>query len=439
MQAEDIAPAADDLDSIFVAEMSRLGPFEPRPALAVAVSGGRDSMALTLLAAHWVAARGGSLTGLIVDHGLRPDSAAEAHQTARWLAARGISAHVLRWQGAKPASRLQASARDARYALLTSWCRRRGVLHLLTAHHRGDQAETLAMRRHRSRPGDPPQTGMAAARPAGGVRLLRPLLSMPRARLEALLHAHGQSWLDDPSNDDPRFERVRIRRNLTSKMADSSLCAEAIEAVRTRARAECALATVAARCLSMHPAGFAAIDRANWLAAAPDVATELLRQTLRCIAGAKYPPAQIKVTALAAALRQVAGGMARTLGGCQIVAQDNVILVVREPGRLPPPIAIGRARTLVWDRFHLVLRGAGTAAGLTIGALKPAGLRKLGQDLAPDIPREAALSLPALWRGDIPLAVVRLRRPYATKTGKIRLFGQFSPPEPLLMAGLRVV
>jgi tRNA(Ile)-lysidine synthase len=125
----------------FARLMAPLGPFEPRPRIAVAVSGGADSMTLALLAARWARKAGGTAVALTVDHGLRPESGAEARQVARWMRARKIAHRTLRWTGAKPDSNIAAAAREARYGLLADWCRRNVVLHLLLAHHLDDQAD----------------------------------------------------------------------------------------------------------------------------------------------------------------------------------------------------------------------------------------------------------------------------------------------------------
>ena len=160
----------------FAGLIERLGPFEQGPRLAVAVSGGPDSLCLCLLAAGWAAARGGVVSALIVDHGLRPEAAAEARQVAAWLRARRIDHHVLRWADVKPATGIQAAAREARYRLLGDWCRAAGILHLLLGHHLDDQAETVALRQARQS-GAAGLAGMAAVRELAGLRLLRPFLS----------------------------------------------------------------------------------------------------------------------------------------------------------------------------------------------------------------------------------------------------------------------
>src|SRR5579863_9177854 len=133
-------------DTEFAETLDRLGPFERRPLIAVAVSGGADSMALALLADAWAKARRGRAVALTVDHRLRAESTAEARQVARWLRRHGIAHEILTWTAPRPRSGVQAAARAARYALLEDWCLRAHCLHLLTAHHRRDQVETFWLR-----------------------------------------------------------------------------------------------------------------------------------------------------------------------------------------------------------------------------------------------------------------------------------------------------
>src|SRR5215510_6550933 len=118
-------------DVELAARLDRLGPFERAPRLAVAVSGGADSMALALLADVWARQRGGTITALTVDHRIRSESAIEARRVGAWLAARGIAHETLVWEGPRPSGDIQAAARAARYRLLEAWCAERGYLHLL--------------------------------------------------------------------------------------------------------------------------------------------------------------------------------------------------------------------------------------------------------------------------------------------------------------------
>jgi len=132
-------PDADDTSPVraaeFAASMTKAGPWEPRPRLAVAVSGGADSMALCLLADGWARRQRGRVLALVVDHRLRPGSGAEARQAVAWLAARNIDAAILRPRLAPSAGASQASARDLRYGLLLARCGYEGILHLLLGHH----------------------------------------------------------------------------------------------------------------------------------------------------------------------------------------------------------------------------------------------------------------------------------------------------------------
>ena len=192
------------------AALAAIGGFDARPFIAVAVSGGPDSLALTILADRWARERGGRLAALTVDHQLRSESAEEARLVGGWLAARGIAHHVLVWTNTKPATGIQKAARAARYHLLAEWCRAQGCLHLLTAHHREDQAETSLIRR-RAGSGIDGLAGMSAVREMPGIRLVRPLLGVAKARLVALLTAERQPFFSDPSNRNPVFERARLR------------------------------------------------------------------------------------------------------------------------------------------------------------------------------------------------------------------------------------
>ena len=193
--------------------------------LLVAVSGGPDSIALLALLAAWTQLPGRPpLHAATVDHGLRPDSADEAVAVARLCAKLGIGHATLRWEGLKPASAVQAEARRARYALLANEARRLGGATLVTAHTLDDQAETLLMRlAHGSGPSG--LAGMRRWSKVNGIPLVRPLLGISKARLIATAEARGLPFMHDPSNSDPRFERVRWREAMPV-LAERGLTAE---------------------------------------------------------------------------------------------------------------------------------------------------------------------------------------------------------------------
>jgi len=279
----------------FASLMVPCAPFETRPVLAVAVSGGRDSMALALLACDWAKAREGGAVGLVVDHGLRPESADEATRTCEVLARHGIAAEILRWRGAKPASGLQEAARSARYRLLLAACRRHGILHLLLAHHADDQAETVAMRAAR-RSGSDGLAGMAAVVEQRDARLLRPLLGVSRARLTATLETRGVSWIDDPSNFDSRFERARMRKG------EVFAAPAAGEHAKARTADDRRLAHAAVAVLEFDLPGAVAIDRAGLARLGRDLGLRLLSRVVQAVGRRDHPPRRERLERAAARL-----------------------------------------------------------------------------------------------------------------------------------------
>jgi tRNA(Ile)-lysidine synthase len=396
----------------FAALMAPLGPWEVSPRLAVGVSGGADSMALALLAAAWARARGGSLDALVVDHGLRPHSAEEAAETGRRLLGRGIAARVLREQEAAPApqSRLQEWARGLRYRLLTAACVDLCIPHLLIGHHRDDQAETLLLRLS-SGSGVRGLAGMACTSLApdgrGRVRLLRPLLALPKSRLRATLTAAGQEWIEDPSNLDPRFGRVRLRRALpllaAAGLTAEMLAAGAAEAAEARAVLDRAALDWLAAAATPSPLGHVAVRMAGFAGLAPAVRHEAIRRLIAAVGGGAYPPRGERLRRLAQELTTGAAPLGRCLGGCVLRLEQGTLVVTREPAAVagPVPAAPGLIR---WDgRFEMVLADApGRLRRLTVAGLGSAGLaeirRRRGREV-PSAPTRQLATLPALWQG----------------------------------------
>ncbi len=339
--------------------MAALGPFEPTPRLAAAVSGGRDSLALLLLLHDWVAARGGDLLVLTVDHGLRAGAAGEARWVAGVCEGLGLRHRTLAWRPRErlPRGGLQAAARDARYRLLAKACRAEGRLHLLLGHHREDQAETLLLRLEAG--SDlPGLAAMPAVAHLDDLRLLRPLLDQPRAALEALLVAAGQGWLDDPSNDDAAFARTRLRRRrpaLEAAGLSPAACAEAAAGFAALRRwEERALARLLVECCRLDPRGFAWIDRPRLLAAPAPLARRALGRVLRCVAGRAHAPRGARLQALLERLDRAAPP-ASTLAGCRVLPRrGDRLLVVRETAAIAPAGPPDAWPASAWDgRFRL--------------------------------------------------------------------------------------
>jgi tRNA(Ile)-lysidine synthase len=418
-------------DARFAALMAPLGPFEASPRLAVAVSGGPDSMALALLANRWAKVRSGEVVGLIVDHGLRPEAAAEARQTALWLAGRGIPHRILTWRGPKPSAGIQAAARAARYQLLTDWCRTAGVLHLLLAHHRDDQAETVALRRARGS-GPDGLAAMATVREVAGLRLLRPLLPVAKSSLSALLAAEGQPWLDDPSNRQTNFARSRLR--LQAELDRVGLAAVAFEHAACRTALDRVVAAWLAHHGRISAAGFVFMGRTELTAAPGEIARRALQQALIAVAGRGYAPRQARLDRLLEWLRGAPRLGGRTLGGCRILPRRARLLICREAGAIDHALDAAAGVWQTWDgRF--AVRVVGDAASLYWGPLGEAGWRQRSclHSLAdpPEVPAPVRPGLPALWCGDRLLAVPPLALIAPSLAERLEIEVRFCPRQPL--------
>ena len=387
----------------FASAMAQCGPFEPRPVLGVAVSGGVDSMALALLADAWARKRRGRVVALTVDHGLRPEARAEARTVARWMRLRGIAHRTLSWRGPKPETGIQAAARDARYRLLGDWCRSEGVVHLLLGHTRDDQAETVLLR---LAAGSGPH-GLAAMPlilETAALRMLRPLLDAPRVALSAFLGAREQDWIDDPSNRDDRYARIRVRRMLAASVDGDAQCARiaaaAAELGRFRANQEREIAATLAGAVRVFAEGYARLALPALATAAPEIGWRALAALLATIGGHGYPPRADPVRELHADLCAGRLGRGRTLAGCRLLpAAGDACLVVRElRGINSVRTGSGARRVVSWDgRFDLTLPARGPVEIAALGAegwaeivARAPGLRETG------IPYAARLALPAL-------------------------------------------
>ncbi len=422
-------PTSDPTGPIGVAEFAALlkttldHHFELlRPGFAVAVSGGADSLALTLLANRWARKRGSEFTALTVDHGLRRGSRAEAKRVGAWLSARGIAHQILTWRGDKPATNIQAIAREARYDLMAMWCARRGIKALMLAHHRDDQAETFVLRLLRGSGVD----GLAAMAPVSnrcGLTLVRPLLNVPGARLEATCRKFDQDWVDDPSNQNDEFARIRVRRSLEELAPDGNLserlAATASNMARAREALEWATANVLSRSVVENRNGFCLIDASNLSQAPEELGLRALARIIRSIGGKPYQPRFKTLVRLLAAFRAGRLERGRTLGGCRFTAWRDGVMVTRENRSLERlPLRPGAVEQN-WDgRFSVRLKRGRAVRdrNYTVCGLGAAGLAQLkGMDTERaagisrfTIPKPALLTLPALWNEDQLIAAPHL-------------------------------
>ncbi|BBU62832.1 tRNA(Ile)-lysidine synthase [Methylosinus sp. C49] len=314
-----------------------LAPLAGHDALLLAVSGGPDSIALALLAVRWKLRAQKRIEIATVDHGLRAEAAQEAAQVGEWARALGFVHHILRWEGEKPATRIQERARAARYRLLCERAREIGASAIVTAHHADDQAETALFRLTRGS-GVAGLAAMAMESRVDGLTLLRPLLGFRKSELERLCAAAEHAFIRDPSNENPAYARVRLRR-LAATLAAEGLDAEALLRLSARAaRAEEALAWSAARAArELEAERGPGLFRAE-AAALRKLPRELL---LRLLAAeiARIGGGEPRLERLERAGERLAAALAAderfkvTLGGACLTLAGGALAITREPPR----------------------------------------------------------------------------------------------------------
>lgn len=393
-----------------------LGPLKSYKLVVLAVSGGADSTCLLHLAARWVALNSGTAMPRVevvtVDHGLRPESGAEARWVAEQARVLGFQHTTLPWEGEKPATGIQDAARRARYDLIAAYADGETPSAVVTAHTEDDQAETLLMRLARGSgldglAGMPPRRALTEK---GGVDLVRPLLGTPKARLVATLAAAGRSWIEDPSNEVLAFERVRVRKafaaleELGLKTDKLALSAERLGRAREALEAQAEAFRHAH--VALHDGLYASLGRDALERAPREARIRVLTSLLNAFGGEGGVARLVQVEALEGAIG-AGGTVTRTLGGCLVSAGRKTIRIFREPsGRDLPQIELNLERGVVWDqRFEISLgaeerrRAERLPVPLVVRALGGPAYATLRAHFDCQLPSRPAASLPALWSG----------------------------------------
>jgi tRNA(Ile)-lysidine synthase len=322
----------------------RLLAHSPRP-LAVAFSGGGDSLALLLTVAAWAKGAGRRLVVLTVDHRLRPESAAWTETCAATARRLGLPFVSRAWTGDKPATGLPAAARAARHALLADAARAAGARIILIGHTADDGLEAELMRQAGSTTPSPREWSPSPAWPEGrGLFLLRPLLAVRRSAIRDWLRARGEAWIDDPANEDTAYARSRARQALSA----APPFAPAFAAGSAKGLAQACRADAF---------GDLEIDRASLRPAGSDALARFLSAACLCAAGAHRPPGREKIARLAARLTGPEAFTA-SLAGARVQADAARVRFRREPGEAARggliPIALLAGEIRVWDgRFEV--------------------------------------------------------------------------------------
>ncbi len=367
-------------------------------SLAVAVSGGGDSTALLFLAAQWAKRAKCKLFAATVDHGLRKDALQEAANVAKQCAKLGIPHETLTWKDWNGAGNLQDQARGARYRLIGHWADEHEISRVLLGHTHDDQAETVLMRLARGS-GVDGLSAIAPIRVSNGIRWMRPLLNIRRDELRKYLQENDVVWTEDPSNDDPRFDRVKVRAAL-KVLETLGVTQQGLADTATRmmsARQVLAQSAYQAACdIAQIAAGTVTLDVAGYLALPSETRRRLLAHTLCWVAGEKYPPRNASLMALETAM---SAGKAFTLHGCLIQSQQYNYSIGREPAAVSD---IETEPSEIWDKRWKVI-GTPTA-DVTIRYTGEDGLKDCPDWRATGHSRFTLMAAPAIWKGDVLVA-----------------------------------
>ncbi|RTL96682.1 MAG: tRNA lysidine(34) synthetase TilS [Hyphomicrobiales bacterium] len=366
-----------------------------------AVSGGSDSTALLLLLKNHLdrTAPAVRLLAVTVDHGLRPDSAAEARLVARFCAERGIEHRILAWSGDKPASGLPAAAREARYRLLAAAAGAEGIKLILTGHTADDQAETVLMRQARDDDG----RGLAGMAPATlhdwRTWIVRPLLGTRRASLREVLRRREIGWIEDPTNVDVRFERPRMRAALArgegERRVEEALALSA-QAARERQDIGCRAALLVDALASRPAPGLIRLNRDFAAHEDSRAAIYALRILLATVGGVSFLADEARCATLFSRLRSEP--LCATLSRTVVDARRTGIFLRRENRNLPAPAPPADNR--LWDNRRRITLQDGPG-DLVIAPLGAAAARQasLDEDIPQSLSRAALAAEPALWSG----------------------------------------
>ncbi|MEZ5796166.1 MAG: tRNA lysidine(34) synthetase TilS [Paracoccaceae bacterium] len=392
MPVEGDWPAAEGEDAALLscAKMAHGGSGTPPATVGVAVSGGSDSLAMLHLMTRAARHAGWALRAVTVDHRLRPEAAAEADRVGQVCASLCVPHDVLVWDHGEIAGNLMAAAGEARYGLMAEWAREKGVDLVCLAHTADDQAETFLMGLSRAA-GLDGLTGMRQSFRVDGVAFRRPFLSRTRADLRAYLTRQGLSWIDDPSNENDRFTRVKARRamkalkplgitvdRLSGVIANLSSAQAVVHEAVARAGTEVITETAG----SLH------FQRRSFALCGPEVQRRLLIAVIRWIAGERHPPRETKLMALGMALAQ---GRDATLAGCGSAGRAKTCWVSREARACGGQVTVGQ----VWDGRWTVQGAEGV-----VRALGAAGLRFCPDWRATGLPRQVLEVSPGSWQGE---------------------------------------
>ena len=332
--------------------------FEKNPHIGICVSGGVDSLALLLLMNSWVKKKEGRITAIHFNHNLRKESSLEAIFVKRITKQLGQNFKILNWSEEKPKSSIMKQARDARYKSILEYCKKKRIITIMTAHHFDDMLETYIMRKSRKYS----TLGLNAIPQKNNqenLQILRPLLHIKKSRLVKTCIKRRYDWMSDPSNYDEKFERVRIRKHLTSlnrkklKKIESEFKVQLIKNTKIENR----VSEYLVEKIRSFDFGQFMIERRSLFNLPKYLQIEVLKRLLVTCSGSIYPP---KTLSLKKLLTNVCNleELRFSIHSCIVEVAKNEIRLYREYQKIketvPKKISVKKGESIFWDNRYII-------------------------------------------------------------------------------------
>ena len=368
----------------------------PKGYLGVAVSGGSDSVALLRLLRDWASKHGRNIYVATVNHNLRAEAQTEAEFVANLCKDLEVPHSILNWDNWDGRGNLQNAARNARKNLLVEWAQELDLTAVALGHTEDDQAETFLLRLARGSGVD----GLSCMQKIAGKNpaLVRPLLNVSRDSLRSYLSDLGQGWIEDPSNNDARFDRVKMR-NAMPVLAELGLTSERLAATASRMQpARAALEQVtqeaAHECCEPTKFGTVTIDLKHLQSYPIDIQYRVLSYSMGWVSGAVYRPRFSALKSIYDLLKQ---GKPQTLAGCYIkIDTDKHLIVMREVASMATKVLENE----YFDNRWLISANE-NLKGVDIRPLGEKGLRQLKDWRNLGVIRDILQQTPAAWQDDV--------------------------------------
>ena len=392
------------INQIYFQFRGNILPLIGKEKFAIAVSGGSDSLALSILAKLYSLEQCSDFATLIIDHRLRKESAHEAKQTYKNLKKNNIKAEILTYRGSKFTSNIQKKARDLRYDLFQKYCKKNKIRFLILAHHQDDLIENFYIRLIRG-------SGIKGLTSLQNVSelnkdfyILRPLLHFKKEELLNLTKKIYSTWIEDPSNLNEKFLRVRIRKmqsKLQKEGFDPKRVLKTIENLNTAKNSlDFYISKSEKKYLIFYKEGYATLKSTIFKNEAPEVIFRVIIKAIHFVSGEYYPPRSDSLKIL---IKNFLSKKFKssTLGGCLIEKNSNTISFFREDRNLTSETLDKIKQTKNWDDRFLVYKNFDNKQKFIVKKLGNSGIDYLRKNKfissLDKIPVQAKKTLPSFW------------------------------------------